>query len=32
MLDVEGYSGEEDIYCSCISGDYELKAKADKRD
>ena len=31
MLDVEWYS-EEDIYCSYLLGDYELKAKADKRD
>lgn len=32
MFDVEGYSGEQDTYCSCLSGDYEPEAKTDVRD
>ena len=32
MFDVEGYGGEQDIYCSCLSGDYEPEAKTDMRD
>lgn len=32
MFDAEGYGGEQDIYCSCLSGDYEPEAETDIRD